>query len=613
MAKKTAPLETVSPDEKNLSDKIAKCLSSGENYKSTQGYYEEWKEYQRFWDSDQWPNIKPGTEDYPRPQTNHFGEIIEMKVAGLTYEPPEMYFEPKKGSLKKDFKIPVKPLDEEGEEFHIKPSELLTVASENVWDHNDMDQKIENFARSAGLLSNGILYSYWDSRVVGGGEGSYIGEIGVMEIDISDFFVGDPTEPDVQKQPYVIITERRPIDQVKDEYSRFGSSVDHIQPAQRRAISKVYKHEMIEQTDTEYVDLIHYWEKIEKVEEIEIEGVSVKRRSMQVNYYVTCGEFVLREEKNFYPNALYPFVNFAWYPRRKSFYGKAESRDLINNQKELNRLQGIALLGAYKTGLPNIKVKSDFVKIENLALGPGGDIIEDMSPPGTGWGVEYMQPPTIASYIPLLKDAMAQGMKDVSGVHEAWSGKAPSAHLNASAIMALQEAAGVRIRGIQRRLFAAIRDLGRIWLGYMMEHYTEDRMYKVYSPDNAEGIAWFKVDDFKKMDFEVKVAMSSASPYSKTVIASTLENMVERGIIDSDMYLKMLPPEVFPKVSDLLELVEKRQQEQQDMALQQQIQIVNEMVTKTMDIAEAKGLPITVETLEEMRQMIQETAKEQAI
>jgi hypothetical protein len=606
-------------EEKRLAEKVQTRLSSGISYKTSRNLYEEWAEYQRFWDSDQWPGASGDTEQFPRPMTNHFNEIIEMKTAGLCYELPHMYYEPKKGYLKENFEIPVESIQQaepvEGEEnkpFTVMPSELLGHAADEVWDFNDMDQKVESLTRSGALLGDGLLFVDWNNEIQGGGEGSYIGEIEVMEIDITDFFVGDPNQQDLQKQPYMILTERLPINQVKTKYAEYGDAAMAIQP-EGTENKGGYDHENIQQSETEYVNLIHYWEKSTEEEEGEVADTKITKKFTGINYFVVCQDYVLREERDFYLSKLYPFARFPWYYRRKSFYSKPESRDLINNQKELNRLQGIALLGAYKTGLPNIRYKEGFVKKEELSVGPGGNIIADETPPGQGWGVDYLQPPTIAAYIPLLKDSMAQGMKDTSGVHEAWSGKAPSAHLNASAIMALQEAAGVRIRPIQRRLYSALRDLGMIWLGMMMQHYTEDRAYKVYNKDGREGLAWFKVEDFKKMEFQCKVEMRSASPYSKTVIAESLERMVERGIIDGEIFIKMLPREVFPKAKELLELLQERIRQQQEMALGQQTAIISDIVGQTVEQAKASGTPLTPEVLEQMMGMIQQTAHDQEV
>lgn len=615
---KQDPLTLEIPEEdREQAEKINKKLDAAQNYKQSSNLYEQWNEYQNFWESDQWPQANEKTKNYPRPCTNHFAEIIDMKVAGLTYEKPSIYFEPKKGSLKDDYRVPVEPVedDEKQEEgvMEITPAELLNNMTEDVMEQNDIENVLEHFCRSAALLGNGILHVYWDNTISETGIGAYIGEVKVMEIDIADFYVGDPKEQDIQKQPYIMITERRPLEQVKEDYRIYADEVvSTLQAEAPQDKRKHYDYEHIEQEETDYVDVIHYWEKRVEREEKEHQGQPVTVHNICVDYYVVCQEKIIRKHEDFYPNKKYPFVNFAWIPRRKNFYAKPESADLINNQKELNRLQGIALLGAYKTGLPNIVYKEHFVNREDIPVGPGGNVIKDETPPGQGWSVDYLQPPTVASYIPLLRDAITSGMREVSGVHEAWSGQAPSAHLNASAIMALQEAAGVRIRGIQRRFFSAVRDMGELILGFMKQYYTEKRLFRVFVR-NIEGLAWFDKTRYDNLQFDVKVSKASASPYAKTVIASTLDNMLERGVIDGDLYMRMLPPEVFPKAKELLELKEKRTEEQQQMMVEQQKAIVDEIVSQVVEQAREQGTEITPEALQEMREMVKEQAEEEEV
>jgi hypothetical protein len=598
----------VTEEQRLLADKLKKHLQAGQNYRSSLNLPELWAEYQRFWEGDQWPEATEETANYPRPVTNHFAEIIEMKTAGLTYEPPDVYFKQVLGKQKVK-KIEVETVNEDDESFEIEPAELLHTMYEHVAEQIDLEDLMEGTTRSAALTGNGINYHYFDNSVLGGGKGaSYVGEIRTMEIDISDFYPGNPREPSIQKQPFIIVTEQRALKEVKSEYEEFSSFTPYLKSDKIATSSQVYDHEKVN-VDEDEIELIHYWEKKLIVEE---DG-DIKRRKFQVNYCVVAQNYVLREEKDYYKSTLYPFSGFAWYPRCKHFYGKSESADLINNQKELNRVQGIALLGAYKTGLANIRYKEGFVKVEDLPTGPGGVFIKDNTPIGQGWSVDYMNPPNIAPHIPYLKDALSQGMKDTSGVHEAWSGKAPSAHLNASAIMALQEAAGVRIKGIRRRMFASVREMGEIWKGYMMQYYKEDRLYRIFGKNNVEGTVWFKLPDFKDLEFETRVAVNNASPYSKTVIASTLEQMLTNKIIDGDLYLRMLPPEVFPKVTELLEMLEDRMAEQQQMVLQQQVAIVDEIVAQTIEQARAAGVPVTPESLQQMQQMIQSVAQEQQI
>jgi hypothetical protein len=608
---------TNSESDRRLAQKITKKLMAGQVYREGRELPDKWAEYQRFWEGDQWPAPTEETQNFPRPVTNHFAEIIEMKTAGMTYEPAEVYFEQR---LTKDKATPlnVEPNNPEKDQpFTITREELLAEMFKRVAEHVDLDGLLENKTRSTALLGNGLSYHYFDNTIVGGGRNAgYIGDIGAMEVDISDYYPGDPMEPDVQKQPSCIVTEIRPLDEVKEEYEQFSEYASMLKQSSSDDSKSIYDHQKTTYTEGEPVQLIHYWEKkIKEVEKTINPGseneTSIKVRRATINYYVVAQDYILRKEEDYCER--YPIAGFVWYPIRKSFYGKSESDDLINNQKELNRLQGIGLLGAYKMGLANIRYKEGMVDKEDLPVGPGGGFIKDKSGPGMAWSVDYMHPPSIAPQIPLLKEALTQGMKDTSGVHEAWSGKAPSAHLNASAIMALQEAAGVRIKGIRRRMFQSVKVIGEIWLELMMKHYTEDRLYKVFGKNGAEGTVWFKQKEFEGMEFDVKITLNNASPYSKTVIAATLLDMVTNKIIDGDLYLRMLPREVFPKVKELLELLEDRVTEQQQMMLQQQLAVVDEVVAQTIEQARASGVQITPEALQQMQQMIQSVAHEQQI
>ena len=606
----------ISEKDRKLAEKFKKRYDAGMLYKQSQGYLENWNKADRFWNADQWPDPTSQTKDFPRPVTNHFAEIVEQKVAGLTYEAPDIFYEPVEvNPAPNATEIPVIPLTgEEKDAFTVTVPELLATVVKNLAEKLELEQLLDSGARTAALMGTGIWFYHWDNTVIGGGQNTgYIGDIVGMEIDPADIFVGDPSQPDIQKQPWIIVSERRPRKQVREEYRKYTDLVDYLREEAPQSRAQTYEQQKIEMQETDYVDLLHCWEREWYTSKVEIGGEEIEREMCRINYYVVCQSFVLREEKDFYPYSnLYPFAKFDWYPKRKSFFGKPESADLINNQRELNLLQGISLLGAYQTGLPNIRIRNSFVKKEDVPVGPGGKIIKDSTPPAQGWSIDYMQPPNIAPYIPLLERALEQGMKETSGMHEAIVGKAPSAQLNASAIIALQEAAGVRIRGIQRRMYQAVRDMGLIWLGFIKQHYSEQRAYKVTGRNNVEGVVWFQAQMIEGMEFNVKVSGASASPYSKTVIATTLENMLERGVIDGELYLRMLPVEVFPKVKELLEMVELRQLQEQQKAIEEQLIVMDGMIQQLVTKAAEAGVPITPDTLQVFQQMMEDYRKEAA-
>ena len=662
--------------DKKLAEKVQRRYRSGVNFKQAQQLYDKFAEFQRFWEGEHWPEPTPQTKNLPRPVTNHFASIIDQKVAGLTYEMPEMYFEPVETDIlsgNPTLKFPMVPahpeeLTEEQQEVphDIDAADLLTHIAKHTADRLDFEELIDNGCRSAATLGTGIWYFPWDNTVTGGGPNSrFIGDIAGYEVDAVDFFPGDPTNPDIQTQPWIILAERRPLEEVKEYYKDDAPGIiDRIKDEAMSSDSMVYDHQKVEQDETKYVDILHCWWKEkagqEPEEELE-EGVGGPEEPLPdptdmplppegeqlppppppegmmgqvaelgqqpppeqmmdpgmmmgpdmmeseiepmprevLKYVAVCQSYVLKREERLYEHGLYPFVAMQWQPRRKSFWGKPESNDIINNQKEENRLAGISLLCAYGTGLPNVMYKDGAIDPREIPIGPGGGKIKDTGPPGT-WNATYMNPPTPAAHIPQLRESITAGMKDTSGVHEAWSGKAPSSQLNASAIIALQEAAGVRIRSIQRRLYRAIREMGALWLAYWKEFYTEQRLFRITGDDKIEGFAWFNGTELGDMEFDVTIEAGSSSPYSKTLLMATLDKLMEMGAIMPDEYLEVMPADVFPKAKQLLERRAERMQQEQMMMEQQRQQAIQQAVTELLRQSEERGFPITPEAVQHL-------------
>ena len=88
--------------------------------------------------------------------------------------------------------------------------------------------------------------------------------------------------------------------------------------------------------------------------------------------------------------------------------------------------------------------------------------------------------------------------------------------------------------------------------------------------------------------------------------------MLERGVIDGELYLRMLPVEVFPKVKELLEMVELRQLQEQQKAIEEQLIVMDGMIQQLVTKAAEAGVPITPDTLQVFQQMMEDYRKEAA-
>jgi len=577
-------------EDQKLARLIKKRYRSGVSYKQSHGYYDDWNEYDKFWMGDQWPEATAKTENFPRPVTNHFASIIEQKVAGITYDMPEMYFDPVEGDPDIE-ENGVQSADNQG-------AELLSMVAENQASKLEFDELLDLGVRSAALLGNGIWFYFWDNTIIAGGPNSqYVGDIRGYEVDPADFFPGDPTNRDMQTQPWIIYAERRPLSEVKSFYRKSAPQiVDLLQGEKQASDTQIYDTQSVEQDETDYVDVIHCWWKERKENKTQIsksievqEGDVISKDTAEeeivtfdevLHYAVECQNYLLRHEDDMQPN-LYPFVTFQWYPRRKSFWGKPESADLIANQKEDNRLAGISILAAYNNGIPDVKYNPEYVDEQDLTPGPGGRVIKDTSPGGMT-GVAYMDARPPSPHIPKLRESVTGGMKEASGVHEAWSGKAPSGELNASAIMALQEAAGVRMRGIQRRLVKAVKETGELWLAYWKENYTESRLFRKVGQGNKVGFVWFNMTDYADMKFDVRVDAGSASPFSKTMALANLDKLLENQLITPDEYLDLMPADIMPEAKRILSQREQQLEEHFPMIVQKATEAVLQIVTNVL-------------------------------
>ncbi len=536
-------------DKKQLADKIKRRFLAGVAYKRSQGFYDKWREYQSFWEAEQWPQPTPDTETLPRPVINHFASIIEQKVAALLAELPEIYFEPKAGN----------PELTDADEAAYMLTQMAKYQSQNLGGNDEdvtLEELLEEGVRNAALFGTGIWCFVWDNDVVGGvpGVSAYVGNIVGECVDPTMFFPGNPADPSIQTQPWIILAERRNIEDIKNYYRPFaGREVDEIEVEQVQSETLVYEYERVEQEESGQVTVLHYWWKVTDPE----------TGQKKLNYAVECQGRLLRYEEELYQHGLYPFVVFRWYPRSKNFWGKPESPDLLNNQKEMNRLDAIMLLSAYTTGMPHIRYKRQFVDPRDITNDPG-TLIADNTP--QGWGVDYMPPPPMPGYVAAVRSRLLAELKDAAGVHEAWAGKAPGRQLNASAIIALQEAAGMRIRLIQRRLQRALQEIGKLWLAYWKEFCTEARLIRITTPENQTAFAWFRGADYRDMLFDVRVRAAAASPYSRALYMANLDALLQRNIITPEEYLELLPAEVFPKAPQILQ--RRRQQQEQLAALQ---------------------------------------------
>lgn len=527
--------------DQTLADEIEAQWLAGVAHKRALELYDKWDECDKFVQGDQWPRPTPETADFPRPVTNFVFQDKEFLVAALLGENPVPYFIPREGATF-------------GQMPQLRPeaAKLLTEVGQFTWDNLDMDTLLEDVVDSGFTLGTGIFHFRWDHAVKGGdpARGTFwVGDIKGEEIQPEDFFPGNPKQEDVQRQPWVIVAERRPLDRVKEEYREFaGKVVDTLRPDPLHAAGETRLWVQREQERTDYITLKHKWWKAKR------NGEDV------IAYAVVAGGKVIRHqpaEDPLYPFGLYPFVAFRPYRRRKSFWGLGIVELELAAQKERNRLDAMILLSAYRTGAPAVLYKPESNYSTRKRTNMPGEQIEDASPPGQ-WGVRYLEPPQMPAYPFQWMVHNREMLKQVVGAHDALVGRQLPGHQNASAIAYLQQTGFLRVNKVRKRLYRAIEECVKLWFEFWRHFYRTARLIRLSPQGDPVAFEWFTGTDYQGLEFDVRVKAGPGTILNRQAMIAEMKEMLARNIITPEEYIEFLPDEVFPYKEQVLE---RRKQE----------------------------------------------------
>ncbi|MFE3973181.1 MULTISPECIES: hypothetical protein [unclassified Peribacillus] len=547
----------------------------GLSYKKQQGYLDNWAEYERFRAGDQWPQPTSRTKDLPRPVFNVIDQIQGHKVSSVMNENIKMIYTATES--------------EEGEpEF--EAADTFTRFSDATWERIKQDDLNEEALDSGSNVGTCIWHYYWDVNKYGGNKLKYKGEMCGETIDPVNFFPGNPQQRLVQKQPYIIITHRDDVANVREAAKGNGVSEELIAliNPDSNTEDQAYDKAKDEITGSKKVTVLTKYYKKDEI----------------IHFTKVAGKVVIQPETST-RKKLYPLEVMQWKRRKMSIFGIGDTEGLIPNQKSINFLIAMQILSIQNTGMPRMLIKKEFIR-QNPTNTPG-EILVDGGPPGT-WNAQYMQPGTMSPQAQGLVDNIMTYTKEVSGANESAMGEQISSDLNASAIMMLQKAAGIPIESVKRRFYQSMENIGRIWEEFWKVHYNTDRAITLKDDDEESYTRTFKGTEHKDTEMSLKIDIGPSSSYSETLMMSSLDKLFDTQAISLEQYLKFAPRNVIPFKDRLLKEVQEQMEQQQLMEqeqMEQQQQLDDDMQQQQTD-------ELQRQQDEELRQQLEAQEKEAA-
>lgn len=534
--------------------KLWERYQAGLSYQREMGFTDQFPEYIRFKEDDQWPTPTKATRHLPRPVFNLVEFFIRTKRANILNQTIKMVFSPAQG------------LQGEAEEAGAK---AYSDYAATLWKELGQDELNEDFVDDAATLGTGFLHYYWDADVEGGSRMPYKGALRGEVIDPLSISFGNPQESDLQKQPYILIASRCTVNAVKELARAQGlppETIELICPDDERPDQ--YDAARREIRGEEKCTLLTLYYRVEGAVYFDRgtrSALLIEGRPLTPGTRDTGGEegqeppepdLFLQETAPAPRITRYPLVAMSWRKRKYSIFGIGEAQGMIPTQKAVNWLMGMNVLSAQDTAWPKLLVKENALRQE--ITNQPGEIIRDCS--ATGDGIKYMQPPNFSGFAVNLVDKIVEMLRQVSGVTEVASGEPFTATMAASAIIALQNQAKQPIENIQRRFYRAMEEVGRIWEQFFKTYYDLARPMAVETPLGKEESGIFTGTDYAGVEFALEIDVGAGSEYSEALAQATLDKLYDKGDITLDTYIELAPKAVMPFKEQLKRILEQERQ-----------------------------------------------------
>ena len=522
----------------------------GVRYKNglgAKGLYEQNRINERFFIGDQWRGVRV-SGDRPLVRHNIIKRIADYKMAVVGAAPLTVTYTADGIPNTVDLRRRTEENRRQGAQGRLpdrlEPEEEISLITSALSDYYRVTAERLKFGalrdqalRNAYITGSGVLYTYWDDTIATGlyadaaRTAPIKGDIACEVLDIENVYLGDPGLEDLQAQPYILITQRKRVEDLRGQARRHGvPGWEAIKPDRDTPCA--------DGEEPKATLITRFWKSFDEDGAFTIRAVQV------------CRDAVVRPAWDLGVR-LYPLAQFNWERRKGSGYGESEITYLIPNQIAINRMITASVWAVMMMGMPMLVVNGDLVT-QPVSNEPGQIFqvfggAEEMEA-----AIRYVDPPAFSPQFEANIDSLIANTLTQSGVNSALLGDVDPD--NAAAILAVREAAVMPLQVVQERFYTFCEDVARIWAEFWVTQYGR-RSLRI---EDEHGVWYLPFDGGRYRDLllSVRVDVGASSPWSEERSIQTLDGLFDRGILDARQYLSRLPKGTVPQLSALLRELE---------------------------------------------------------
>ena len=515
-------------------------FEKGRNYLRQMDVYTDTDLNYRMYNGNQWEGAN--IEGIEKAQYNFIETIVNYKVSTINQNLYAIHFS-SENFERKEFRKNAK-----------KVCDLLDKKAAKVWEKDQMDLKIRTVSEDSAVNDEGIIYSYYDDETQ-----SPVNEI----INKNDIQFGNEQSSEIQDQPYIIISQRKPVVNIKMIAEREGATQEEL----RYIVS-----------DNDMQDQAGLDAKYEKEDMVTL--VTKMWKENGTVWYQSATKYVDIEKPKNTNLTLYPIAHFVWKEKKGWSRGEGEVRGLIPNQLELNKTLARSLLAIKQCAYAQKVVNMDKIINPNAVNQVGGTIktrdganVDDVAKIFT-----YIQPASMSTDVSRVMSDLITITRELKNASEIATGAINPEQASGKAILAIQQASQQPLTKQAVGLKKFIEYIARIWLDMWTIDTPKGMKLEEDVTDPETGEEYTQIVDIpasmlKNLKGAVKIDVTPASPYDKYARELSIENMFKAGMFNVQklpelkIYANLLQDDSTMPKQEILEAIEMMEKEQEKIAM----------------------------------------------
>ena len=474
--------------DKALAQHIWQLYQMGLQHHRRHNLFEKSRRCHRFYEGDQWYAEGGGLEEEKLPAYNFIEPVVNYKVATVAMQNMEIHYSDLGGRMNS---LRCKALDD---------------YAARCWENQKMAVRMWEMVKEACITGESYLYFY-DAN------------LNHQMVDSTAVFLADEQEPDLQKQQYILLMERLPVEQVRREAVAGGLSKAEAEEIEADSSTPWWSVEQTQKSsDLDKCTSLLYMEKT-------AEGVRFCRATRNVVY---------RPMQLVEGMKLYPMVSFIWKGRYHSARGRGEVFPMIANQIEANKTLFRRLQAMKAAAFPKPVYVEGMVENPEEVTAVGSPIrVREGTVQKVNEVFTYLSPTHISADAALLQNELIGQTRELASAGDAALGNINPETASGAAISAVREAQAVPLNEQIARFRQMVEDVALVWLDMLVTYYPRG-----LTEQEGRLLAQLPLTDGVRMT--VRVDLSAADPYSRFAREQAVRAALQAGHISFEEYVQSL-------------------------------------------------------------------------